>query len=382
MSGTLNIGRLFGIRLKIHFSWVFIFALVAGTLAISYLPTAYSGWPTPQYWITGIIASALLFACVLAHELSHSLEAMRRGRKVTSITLFFLGGVSQIEEESRSAGEEFWVSVVGPLASLVLAGLFLLLFLNFRGGNSSITALTQYLAIVNLAIGIFNLTPAFPLDGGRVLKAAVWKLSGNEGRAVTISSVVGSGVGFAMIALGVFLLFSSNQYTGIWLVIIGWFIQSSAASVRKQRDSKTALSGRVVRDAMRGDVPTVEPGTSILDLLESRMATELELAYVVVLGDTLQGLITVTDVKRVPIEARRFTWVSQAMTPASKVATLPPDAPLEEGLGILANRRIGQLVVMEDDKPVGLLTRAGVVRVMEVSNILPHESRNSETIDE
>ncbi len=196
---------------------------------------------------------------------------------------------------------------------------------------------------------------------------------------MTISSVVGSGVGIAMIALGVFTLFSSNRYTGIWLVIIGWFIQSSAASVRKQRDSKTALSGRVVRDAMREDIPTVEPGTSILDLLESRMATELELAYVVVLGDTLQGLITVTDVKRVPIEARPFTWVSQAMTPASKVATLPPDAPLEEGLGILADRRLRQLVVMDDDKPIGLLTRAGVVRVMEVANVLPHESRNSET---
>ena len=134
MSGTINIGRLFGISVKIHFSWVFIFALVAGTLAVSYLPSAYSGWPTPQYWIMGILASALLFACVLAHELSHSLEAMRRGRKVTSITLFFLGGVSQIEEESRSAGEEFWVSVVGPLASLALSGIFLLLFLNFRDG--------------------------------------------------------------------------------------------------------------------------------------------------------------------------------------------------------------------------------------------------------
>ena len=212
MSGTINIGRLFGISVKIHFSWVFIFALVAGTLAVSYLPNAYSGWPTPQYWITGILASALLFACVLAHELSHSLEAMRRGRKVTSITLFFLGGVSQIEEESRSAGEEFWVSVVGPLASLALSGIFLLLFLNFRDGNSSITALTQYLAIVNLAIGIFNLTPAFPLDGGRVLKAVVWKFSGNEGRAATISSRVGSVIGFGMIALGIFTLFSTSRY--------------------------------------------------------------------------------------------------------------------------------------------------------------------------
>ena len=377
--GTLRIGRVFGISLRVHYSWVFIFALVAGTLALSYLPTAYSGWPTLQYWITGIIASALLFACVLAHELSHSLEAMRRGRKVTSITLFFLGGVSQIEEESKSAGEEFWVSVVGPLASLVLSGIFLLLFLNFKGGNSPITALTQYLAIVNLAIGVFNMMPAFPLDGGRVLKAVVWKLSGNESRAATVSSVAGSIIGFALVALGIFSLFSASRYTGIWLVIIGWFIQSGASQARKQQDTRTSLSGRTVRDAMRNAMPIIEPGTSIQDLLERHFAADFERVYVVILGDTFQGLITVTDVKRVPVEARAFTWVSQAMTPASKVTTIHPDAPLEDGLGVLARRGFRQLVVIEDDKPVGLLTRAGVVRVMEVADILPREPRSSET---
>lgn len=379
MSGTLQIGRLFGISLRIHFSWVFIFGLVAGTLALSYLPTAYSGWSTPLYWITGVIASALLFACVLAHELSHSLEAMRRGRKVTSITLFFLGGVSQIEEESRSAGEEFWVSVVGPLASLVLSGIFLLLFLNFRGGNSPITALTQYLAIVNLAIGIFNLMPAFPLDGGRVLKAVVWKISGSEGRGAVISSMAGTIIGFALVALGIFFLFSASRYTGIWLVIIGWFIQSGASEARKHQDTKTTLSGRIVRDAMRNGMPVIEPGTSIQELLERHFAADFERAYVVVLGDTFQGLITVTDVKRVPPEARTFTWVSQAMTPASKVVTIHPDAPLEDGLGILTRMGFRQLVVIEDDRPVGLLTKAGVVRVMEVVDILPRETRNSET---
>ena len=379
MSGTLQIGRLFGISVRVHVSWVFIFVLVAGTLALSYLPRAYSGWPAPHYWITGIIASALLFACVLVHELSHSLEAMRRGRKVTSITLFFLGGVSQIEEDSRSAGEEFWVSVVGPLASLVLSGIFLLLFLNFRGGNSPITALTQYLAIVNLAIGIFNLMPAFPLDGGRVLKAVVWKISGSEGRATTISSMAGSTIGFALIALGVFSLFSASRYTGIWLVIIGWFIQSAASSARKQQDTKTTLSGRVVRDAMRKGMPTIEPGTSIQVLLERHFAAEFERAYVVVLGDTFQGLITVADVKRVPLEVRAVTWVSQAMTPASKVVTIHPNAPLEDGLDILVRRGFRQLVVMADGKPVGLLTKAGVVRVMEVTDILPRETRGSGT---
>jgi Zn-dependent protease/CBS domain-containing protein len=371
LSGTLQIGRLFGISVKIHFSWVFIFALVAGTLAVSYLPNTYRGWPTPQYWITGIIASALLFACVLVHELSHSLEAMRRGRKVTSITLFILGGVSQIEDESRSAGEEFWVSVVGPLASLALSGIFLLLFLNFRNGNSPVTALTQYMAIVNLAIGIFNLIPAFPLDGGRVLKSLVWKLSGSEGRATTISSMAGSVIGFGMIALGVFAVFSFSRYTGFWLIIIGWFIQSGASSERKEQSTKKAISGRLVRDAMRNDFPSVEPGMSIQAFVDRHISINFERAYVVVLGDTLMGLITVADVKRVPIEVRPFTWISQAMTPASNVTTIGPESPLEDALEILARTPSRELVIMENDRSIGLLTKSDVVRVMEVADVLP-----------
>lgn len=376
MQGTLQIGRLFGISVRVHFSWAFIFVLLVLSLTLAYLPNAYPGWPAFQYWAIGVLASALLFACVLVHELSHSLEAIRRGRTVNSITLFFLGGVSHVEGESRDAGEEFWVSVVGPATSLALAGLFALLSLGING-NSAINALTQYLIYVNLMIGIFNLMPAFPLDGGRVLKALVWRSSGSENRGARVANRTGSVIGYGLIVVGIVLLFSDTLYTGIWLMIIGWFIQSAASSERRDRDARITLSGRLVRDAMRQDMPTIEPGTSIRALLDRHIATDFERAYGVVLGDTFLGLITVNDVKSVPLDAREVTWVSQAMTPESEVVTIHPDAPLEDGLGMLARRGFHQLVVMENGRPIGLLTRAGVVRVMEVSDVLSRDGLDS-----
>ena len=373
MSGSVLIGRLFGVNVRVHFSWVFIFAFVSISLANSYLPGTYPGWSGGQYWAIGVACSALLFLCVLVHEFSHSLEAIRRGRKVRSITLFLLGGVSEIEEESRSAGEEFWVSFVGPATSLLLALFFWLLYFSTRSGNPQLSALTQYLALVNLLIGLFNLVPAFPLDGGRVLKALVWRRTGSETQATTIASRIGSAFGAAFIGFGiVIMVVTDDLLTGAWLGIVGWFIRSAASSARKQPAAESGLSGRRVRDAMREDFPTVEPGTSVQALLEQRMVKEFERAYVVVLGETLYGLVTAIDVKRVAPEARDRTWVSEAMTRVSDLVTLAPDAPLEAGLEYFVRRGVGPVVVVvENARPVGLLSRQDILRVMEVSQLFP-----------
>ena len=373
MSGTFVLGRLFGVAVRIHFSWIFIFALVAWSLASFWLPSQYFGWSRGQYWAVGVIGSALLFVCVLIHELSHSLEAIRRGRKVRSITLFFLGGVSEIEEESRTAGEEFWVSIVGPLTSLALAALFWLMYLNFRSGPGQIAALLQYLMVVNLAVGVFNLLPAFPLDGGRVLRALVWRATRSHERATRVASFTGSALGFGLIGLGIVFVFTNSLVSGIWLVFIGWFIQSAASSVRRDTAERLTMSGRTVGEAMDEDFPRVPPGMSIQALLDERISKDFERAYLVILGDTFHGLITATDVRGVPAEQRDTKWVSEVMTRAEDVLSLPPDAPLEDGLRILAQKNIHQIVVMDSRTPVGLLTRAGVLRVMELSELLPRE---------
>ena len=370
VSGTFGLGRIFGVRVQVHFSWVFIFALIAWSLASSWLPSRYE-WSTTQYWTVGIIGSVLLFVCVLIHELSHSLEAIRRGLRVKSITLFFLGGFSQIDGESRSASEEFWVSVVGPIASLGLAGFFGLLYLNLSGSSSPIAALTQYLMFVNLLVGLFNLIPAFPLDGGRVLRALVWKATKSQERATRVASLTGSALGFGLIGVGVVAIFTNSLITGIWLMFIGWFIQSTASSVRQSGTERLVVSGRTVGDAMDRHLRVVPPGVSVQRLVDDYIVAQMERAYLVMLGDTFYGLITVTDVKRVPVAEWQGKWVSEAMTRAEDAITLSPDDPLEEGLKLLADRNIQQAIVMESERPVGVLTRAGVLRVMEISQIAP-----------
>jgi len=377
MSGTLQIARLFGIDIKLHFSWVFIFLLVAWSLARSYLPQNYPGWSADLYWVVGILGSISLFACVLIHELSHSLVAISRGYRVSGITLFFLGGVSEIAEEAAEAGEEFWIAVVGPLASLALAAIFgLLLLLGFRT-TSPVGALVQYLAFINLVLALFNLVPAYPLDGGRVLKSLVWKTTGNIKKANAVASITGSVLGFVFIGVGILIAFRTGSFiSGLWLVFIGWFIQSTASSIRREQAVHSALSGRRVADTMDQGLPRVEPGTTVQELLDRFITREFQRAYLVYLGDSFQGLVSVSDVIKVSPQDRPSRFVAEIMTKASDVASISPSDSLEAALQILASRDVNQLVVMENGAPLGLLTRRDVLRVMEISQILGNPRSN------
>ncbi|MGH2541700.1 MAG: site-2 protease family protein, partial [Ardenticatenaceae bacterium] len=368
MAGAFQIGRLFGVDIRIHFSWLFIFALVAWSLATTFLPDNYPSdefpnWTTGAYWGIGIAASALLFASVLVHEMAHSLVAISRGHAVHSITLFFLGGVSQIEDEAKDAGEEFVISVVGPLTSLALFGIFLGVFY-FASDGSLLEGLTRYLFIANALVAGFNMIPAFPLDGGRVLKALVWRATGSETRAITVSSVTGTLFGYGMIGLGVLAVFTTSLVTGLWFIFIGWFIQSAAGSVRRQEAVESALSGKTVRDAMREEAyPVIPPGTTVQNLVDSYITREFERAYIVQLGDTFGGLVTLNDVKKIPQDKWSQTWVTEAMTRAEQVVTVSPSDNLEQALNLLVQHGFHQLVVMKDGKPEGLLTRGDVLRV-------------------
>ena len=371
MSGTLQLGRIFGVNIRIHFSWIFIFALVAWSLATSFLPNNYPGWTRGVYWGVGALGSALLFVSVLIHELSHSLLAISRGHKVRGITLFFLGGISEIEEEAHNPGEEFWISVVGPLSSFVISALFWVLLFLTRSGSPQIQALFAYLAFVNAVVGVFNMLPAFPLDGGRVLRSIVWRATGSLTRATAISSITGSLLGFTLIAGGIYFAFADNFITGLWLVFVGWFIQSSASSIRRQQVLETALSGKLARDAMRENFPTIPPGTTAQSLLDDHISREYQRAYLVMLGDTFHGLVTISDIAVVPPEERGRKYVTEIMTPASKVVSVRTDEALEKSQSLLVSNDFHQLVVMENGKPVGLLTRGDVLRVMEINQLIP-----------
>jgi Zn-dependent protease len=364
------LGRLFGINISVHFSWILVFLLVAWSLATGYLPDRYPAWTRVSYWTVGIVSSLLLFASVLVHELSHSVVAQTRGRRVRGITLFFLGGVSQIEEESANAGEEFWVAFSGPLTSFILAVIFWGVSLALSGADSRVKAVFEYLTVVNLIVGIFNLLPAFPLDGGRVLRSFVWKITGSRQKADRTVSLTGSLAGFAFMAAGVFFLFSTNWFTGVWLLFIGWFIQSSASSFGRQTVASRALSGRTVVEAMSTEVPTIPPGTTIESLVKDHITKDFNRAYVVALGGKLQGLVTLSDVRSVPLEKRPEVWVSEVMKRPPAVIHVGPEEPLEKALQLIAAKDIHQLVVMDEDRLVGLLSRGDILRVLEIASAL------------
>jgi Zn-dependent protease/CBS domain-containing protein len=382
MSGTFQLGRIFGIYIRLHFSWLFIFVLVAWILADSFLPdfterNNYPSWSTSTYWTIGVIGSLLLFTSVLVHELSHSLLAISRGYKVSGITLFFLGGVSEIQEEAVKASEEFWIAIVGPLSSVVLAALFWVLLQLVEGNNSQAEAIFSYLATINLALAVFNLVPAFPLDGGRVLKAVIWQATGNISRANAIAISAGSLLGFTIIGIGVLIVVVTRNIAGVWWVLIGWFIQSAASSSRQQYHVQTALSGLTVRDAMQEEVPTVEPGVTVQELLEEYVTKEFQRVYLVSLADNFQGLVSVSDIKQVSPEERPTKFVTEIMTRAPDVVAVSPSDPLETALERLTTNDVNQLVVLENGRPEGLINRRDILSVLEISELFPNRPASS-----
>src|ERR1700736_2103922 len=205
MPGSFRIGKIAGIDINIHVSWIIILVLLTWSLATGWFPQLYPGWSTATYWVVSLIASLLLFVSVLLHELAHSLVARRRGLHVKNITLFVFGGVSNIEQEPKSAGIEFQMAFVGPLTSIVIGVVCFLLQLPLRGSNSPLEGILFYLAVTNVLLGLFNLVPGFPLDGGRVLHSIVWRLTGHTRQATRIASLTGQAIAYLFILLGIWI---------------------------------------------------------------------------------------------------------------------------------------------------------------------------------
>ena len=221
MPGSFRIGKIAGIDIDINVSWIIILVLLTVSLATGWFPQLYPGWSTATYWLIAFLSSLLLFVSVLLHELAHSLVARRRGLPVKSITLFIFGGVSNIEREPTSAGIEFQMAVVGPLTSLVIGVICFLLQLPLQGSNSPLEGILFYLAVTNILLGVFNLIPGFPLDGGRVLHSIVWRLTSTMRQATRVASLTGQFIAYLFILLGIWIFFAGSIVDGIWLGFIG-----------------------------------------------------------------------------------------------------------------------------------------------------------------
>jgi Zn-dependent protease/CBS domain-containing protein len=366
MPGSFRIGKIAGIDIDINVSWIIILVLLTVSLATGWFPQLYPGWSTATYWVTGFIASLLLFVSVLLHELAHSFVARRRGLPVKNITLFIFGGVSNIEREPTSPGIEFQMAVVGPLTSLLIGAICFLLQVPLRGTNSPLEGILFYLAVTNILLGVFNLIPGFPLDGGRVLRSIVWKITGSMRKATRAATITGQFIAYLFILLGIWLFFTASILDGIWLGFIGWFLLSAAQSANSQVMLVSVFNGVTVGEVMNPEPATVPANISLQQLVDAYFLPA-GLRYALVMqADQLAGLITLSDIRHIPREQWGQLPVSSAMIPLSRLHVVSPQQSLSDVLPFMAGRDVNQLPVVQNGALVGVVSRDAVVQYLEV----------------
>jgi Zn-dependent protease/CBS domain-containing protein len=365
MSGSIRLGHLAGIALEINYSWLIILVLLTISLAISWFPQAAPGYPSGTYWGVGFLSAILLFVAVLVHELAHALVARARGVPVRSITLFIFGGVSNLEQEPASPGVEFQVTVVGPLSSLVIAAICWGIALALRDA-ALIGAVFGYLAVTNGLLTFFNLIPGFPLDGGRVLRAILWKFTGNLRTATRWATRVSQVIAFLFILVGIWLFFSGNLLGGLWLGFIGWFLLGTAQAANTQVMLDTLFGRVTVGEVMHPAPLTVLLDLSLLELVERYLLPRSLRAVCVAQDNRLIGLVSLTEIRQIPRDQWQQIPIWQVMVPRSRLFVAAPQQLLSEAMGIMARRNIHQLPVVQEERLIGMVSRETIIRFLEV----------------
>jgi Zn-dependent protease len=357
---TISLGRILGIPIGVDYSWFLIFALLTWSLATSYFPAEFTNWPATEYWIVGAVTVIFMFGSVLLHELGHSIVALRYKIPVRSITLFIFGGVAQIGAEPPSAKSEFWIAIAGPMVSFALA-LFFGLLQTIVGSLAPLLAIAKYLAYINGALGLFNLIPGFPLDGGRVFRAVLWGTTHSLRRATLIAANVGRFIAYLFILFGVWQIFTGNFGNGLWIAFIGWFLESAASSQIHQQTIHDLLAGHHVADAMRRDYTSILPDTTLEQLINQHILGSGQRSLVVKQDDRIVGLLTLHNVKAIPSSNWLTTTATQVMIPMAKMKWIRPEAELAEALGEMDRDGVNQLPVMSGDQILGMLGRDDVI---------------------
>jgi Zn-dependent protease len=357
---NIPLGRIMGIPIGLDYSWFVVFALLTWMLAGSYYPAEFKDWPPALYWFVGAVTAIMLFGSVLLHELGHSVVALRYKIPVRSITLFLFGGVAQIGAEPPSASAEFLIAIAGPLVSLALAVFFYALE-PLVAGMEPLLGLAKYLAYINLALVLFNLIPGYPLDGGRVFRAFVWGTTGNMRRATLIAANVGRFFALLFICAGIWQMFSGNIGGGIWIAIIGWFLDSAASGQVHQLMFQGLLSGHRVSQAMSTHCPAVPENLTLQELVDDHILGSGQRCFFVNRGDTTVGLMTLHRLKEVPRREWAATSAGQVMLPLEQSQRVDSDAELWGALQEMDRDGVNQLPVTHDHHVVGMLSREDVV---------------------
>lgn len=365
MHGSLSIGRVWGIPIGLHFSWFLVFGLISWSLAAGYFREEYPGWAPLAYWLVGAATSLLFFGSILVHELGHSWVALRNAIPIRGITLFIFGGIAQIGREPASPGVEFRIAIAGPLTSLGLAGLF--------GGTWLVTrdiaflaAPMIWLARINLTLALFNLIPGFPLDGGRVFRALVWRWTGSFYRASQAASLTGQMLAFGFIGLGILTALRGNVVGGVWLAFIGWFLENAARASYAQASLSEILRGVPVAQAMTRDCPRVAGDLPLDRLVQEEVLGRGRRCFLVADNSHLRGLLTLHEVKAVPRERWGEVRVDEVMTRPERLATVGPREDLMAALAKMDDANVAQVPVVAGDELLGMLSREHVLHYVRV----------------
>jgi len=368
MKATIKLFKIFGIQIGLHYSWLLIAVLVVLSLAGQFTATNPQ-WGANVIWGVSILTALLFFATIVIHELSHAAIAKSRGLPVRSITLFALGGVAQIEKEASDAKTEFWMGIAGPITS-ALIGLICLGIAAAIGWNPSYrhqlpwAAMLGWLGIINLALALFNMVPGFPLDGGRVLRGAIWWITGDASRATRIATSVGQLIAFAFIILGLFRFFNGAGFGGLWLTFIGWFLLDAARSSYAQFETIERLRGLRVRDVMTNDCPAIDGSTSLQTFVDDYLLRSGKRCFVVEEDGRLVGIITPHEVK----DVNRQQWpqlpVRDVMRPLTRLHAVKPETNLTEALETMGREDVNQLPVMTNNQLAGIISRSHILRLL------------------
>ena len=352
-----------GIDVGVHYSWFIVFVLITYSLTARFA-SEHPHWTLAEHYMVGIATSLLFFSSILVHELAHSFVALAKGIPVRSVTLFVFGGVAQIGREPDRPMTEFQIAIAGPIASALLAVGFGIVAYLAGDQFERLSALACWLSSINLLLAAFNLVPGFPLDGGRIFRAALWHMTGSLTKATRIAAGTGQGVGYALIFLGIWTGFSVNWFSGLWLAFIGWFLMNAAQESVVQVSIRSALSGLTAEDVMSRDCPSVSGRMSLAELVQDHVLRTGQRCFTVMDGDRLEGLVTLHHIKAVPQERWAQVSVGEAMTPVSQVRVVAPDQPLLEVLRLLDSQDVNQVPVAKNGSLLGMITRERLLRVL------------------
>jgi len=364
---AIPIGKVAGIPIYLDYSWFVIFFLLVWTIGFSLMPSAYPGLSQFDYLLIGVVTALLFFGSLLLHELAHSIVAKRNGMTIRRITLFLLGGVSDLEEEPKDASVELRMAAAGPLTSLALSVVFFLIWLvsAIAGLSGIIQAPIFYLSLVNLLMALFNFIPAFPMDGGRVLRAILWRRNGNIVRSTEVASRIGEVFAMVIMAFGIFSIFFIDFISGVWALLIGWFISSSSSASLQQTIAKEDLRGVKASDLMTRNVDVVPPEMTLAGLSDECTRTK-HTGFPVVSNGKIIGCVTMGDLRRFSKDRWATTRVDQAMTTSDKLAIVSQVDPATDVMTMMQRRNVGRVFVIEGGALTGIITRSDMLKAIEL----------------